>query len=174
MKTIITGAVLFLIWTILSTCYYLNTRGFCGKDAQLAEAPVIEVLPEAVEPEPEPAPEPRIESPGSFSVNHDFDRSEIIRNAQFDSYLIKVLAFREQNESSQLSVVGFADHSGPEDYNYQLGLRRATSVRNYMVSQGISEQIVSVSSNGESSPVATNATAEGRAQNRRTEIQISN
>jgi len=172
MKTIIAGSVLFLIWIILSTCYYLNTRGFCGKEAQLAEEPVMEVLPEAVE--PEPAPEPRIESPGSFTVNHDFDRSEIIRNTQFDTYISKVLSYSDQNENPQLSVVGFADHTGPEDYNYQLGLRRATIVRKYMVSQGVSEQIISISSKGETSPVATNATPEGRAQNRRTEIHISN
>jgi len=172
MKTIITGSVLFLIWMVLSTSYFLNTRGYIGKNAQLAKEPVMEVVPEAVE--PEPAPEPRIESPGAFTVNHDFDRSEIIRNAQFNSYINRALSYREQNESSTFSVVGFADHTGPEDYNYQLGLRRATSVRNYMVSQGVSEQSISISSKGESSPVATNATAEGRAQNRRTEIQIRN
>lgn len=171
MKTIITGSILFLIWMILSTCYYLNTRGFCGKDAQAAVEPIVEIAPEAVE--PEPAPETRIESPGAFTVNHDFDRSEIIRNTQFDSYISQVLAFLEQSESAQLSVVGFTDHTGPEDYNDQLGLRRASRVRNYMVSQGISEQIISISSRGESSPVATNETAAGRAQNRRTEIQIS-
>jgi len=172
MKTIITGSVLFLIWTILSTCYYLNTRGYCGKDAQAAVEPIVEIAPAVVE--PEPAPEPRIESPGSFTVNHDFDRSEIIRNTQFDSYLSRISGYRDQNENSQISVVGYTDYIGPEDYNDQLGLRRASRVRNYMVSQGISEQIISISSQGESSPVATNATAEGRAQNRRTEIQISN
>lgn len=172
MRTIIIGSVLFLIWIALSTFYYLNTRGFCDKDAQLAEAPVIEVLPEAVE--PEPVPEPRIESPGSFTVNHDFDRSEIIQNPQFDTYISKLMAYRDQNANSQLSVVGFTDHIGPEDYNDRLGMRRATSVKNYLLDQGITGQSISISSKGESSPVATNASAEGRAQNRRTEIHISN
>jgi OOP family OmpA-OmpF porin len=172
MRTIIVGSVLFIIWIVLSTCYFLNTRGYSGKDAQLAEAPVVEVLPEAVE--PEPLPEPRIESPGSFTVNHDFDRSEIIPDSQFDTYLNKLIAYRDQNENTQLSVVGFTDNIGPEDYNHQLGKRRATSVRSYLLGQGISGQSISISSKGESSPVATNATAEGRAQNRRTEIHISN
>jgi len=172
MKTIITGSVLFIVWTILSTCYYLNTRGFIGNNPQAVVQAVIEVAPDV--PEPEPAPEPKIESPGSHTVLHEFDRSEMIRDVQFDSYIIGVLSFREQNESSKLNVVGFTDHTGPEDYNYKLGLRRATSIRNYLVSQGISEQIISISSEGESSPVATNKTAEGRAKNRRTEIQISN
>lgn len=143
-----------------------------GKEAQLAEAPVVEVLPEVVEPEPEP--EPRVESPGSFKVHHDFDRSEIILNTQFETYLDQVKAYMRQNENSQLNVVGFTDSTGPEDYNYHLGLRRAGSVKDYMIGQGVSGQIISTSSQGESSPVATNASAEGRAQNRRTEIQISN
>jgi OOP family OmpA-OmpF porin len=170
MRTIIIGSVLFLIWIILSTVCFLSTRGFMGKDAQLAEAPVVEVLPEAVEPEPEP----QVESPGSFTVHHDFDRSEIILNPQFETYLDQVKAYLRQNENSQLNVVGFTDSTGPEDYNYHLGLRRAASVRDFMLGLGISEQLISISSEGESSPVATNASAEGRAQNRRTEIQITN
>lgn len=172
MRTIIIGSVLFLIWIVLSTVCFLTTRGFMGKDAQLAEAPVLEMLPEVVEPEPEP--EPRVESPGSFRVHHDFDRSEIILKPPFETYIDQVLAYLEQTGNSQLTVVGFTDATGPEDYNYRLGLRRALSVKDYLVSQGISGQIISTSSQGESAPVATNASAEGRAQNRRTEIQISN
>jgi OOP family OmpA-OmpF porin len=171
MRTIIIGSVLFLIWIVLSTLFYLNSKGFLDADAQVAEAPATEVLPEAVEPEPEP--EPRIESPGSFTVHHDFDRSEILPDPQFETYLNQLMAYRDQNENARVSVLGHTDHIGPEDYNDRLGMRRATSVRNYMTSQGVSEQNLSISSQGESAPVATNANAEGRAQNRRTEIQIS-
>jgi len=69
-------------------------------------------------------------------------------------------------------VIGHTDSVGPEEYNMGLSIRRATSVKDYMVSEGIDAGIIDVIGKGELNPVADNATAAGRAQNRRVDINI--
>ena len=71
-----------------------------------------------------------------------------------------------------IDVIGHTDSVGPEEYNEQLSLRRATSVKNYLVEQGVDAGIIDVSGKGESMPIASNSTSEGRAQNRRVEINV--
>ena len=72
-----------------------------------------------------------------------------------------------------IDIVGHTDSSGPEDYNQQLSLRRAEAMKAFLVSQGgIDAAIIDVMGKGESMPVADNATREGRAQNRRVEVNV--
>jgi len=71
-----------------------------------------------------------------------------------------------------IRVIGHTDSDGTEKYNMGLSIRRAEAVRNYMVSEGVAASIIKVSGEGETSPVASNATPEGRAQNRRVDIYV--
>jgi OOP family OmpA-OmpF porin len=71
-----------------------------------------------------------------------------------------------------INVIGHTDSDGSEEYNQALSVRRAESVRDYMVSQGVDPSIIDVSGEGESNPVASNATKEGRAENRRVDIHV--
>lgn len=71
-----------------------------------------------------------------------------------------------------LIAVGHTDSIGSEQYNQGLSERRANSVKNYLVTKGIAADRIYTEGKGESSPVASNATREGRAQNRRVEIEI--
>jgi len=71
-----------------------------------------------------------------------------------------------------INVIGHTDSVGPEEYNERLSIRRATAVKDYMVSEGVDPGIIDVSGKGESDPVADNSTREGRAENRRVEIQV--
>ena len=73
----------------------------------------------------------------------------------------------------RLSVEGHADAIGTDEYNQQLSEKRAGSVRDYLVAQGVDGQTVTAKGFGESQPVASNDTAEGRQQNRRVEIVVS-
>ena len=73
---------------------------------------------------------------------------------------------------TDVKVIGHTDSIGSEDYNQQLSVRRATTVRDYIVSEGADPNIISVSGMGESSPVADNSTKAGRAQNRRVDVSI--
>jgi hypothetical protein len=80
---------------------------------------------------------------------------------------------KQEAPSARLSVTGHTDSVGSDSYNQKLSERRAHSVTDYLVEQGVPRSsFVSVVGAGETQPVADNATAEGRAMNRRTEIKI--
>ena len=70
-------------------------------------------------------------------------------------------------------VEGHTDSTGSETYNQQLSERRASSVKNLLVQRGVQEFRINILGYGESRPVATNATPEGRQMNRRVEIRIN-
>ena len=68
------------------------------------------------------------------------------------------------------SIVGHTDSVGSEAYNMGLSQRRAESVANHLRSQGVDVSAWTVTGMGESQPIASNDTAEGRAQNRRVDV----
>ncbi len=72
-----------------------------------------------------------------------------------------------------VKVVGHTDSRGSDAYNQGLSEKRAASVAQFLVSQGIPANIISAFGQGESNPVASNATKEGRQQNRRVDITVS-
>lgn len=77
--------------------------------------------------------------------------------------------------NAKLTITGFTDSVGADAYNLKLSERRALSVANYLVAAGVAQaSIVAVAGAGEAQPVADNATAEGRAMNRRVVIGVDN
>lgn len=72
----------------------------------------------------------------------------------------------------KVSVAGFTDNIGDEDYNTQLSLLRAVNIQNYLVELGVSEDQIIMSANGSAYPVADNKKAEGREINRRVELLL--
>jgi len=73
----------------------------------------------------------------------------------------------------RLEVDGHTDSTGSDEYNQQLSEKRAASVRDYLVQQGIPISSVAIMGFGKTQPVASNATAAGRQQNRRVELVVS-
>ncbi len=73
----------------------------------------------------------------------------------------------------KVQVEGYTDSTGTPDYNQQLSERRAMTVRDYLVGQGINLNNVTAQGFGQNDPVATNATASGRQQNRRVQMVVS-
>jgi OmpA-OmpF porin, OOP family len=69
-------------------------------------------------------------------------------------------------------AVGHTDSIGTAAYNQRLSVRRAEAVKAYLVSKGIEQNRIYTEGKGESQPVADNRTAEGRAKNRRVEIEV--
>lgn len=69
-------------------------------------------------------------------------------------------------------VVGFTDSTGPAAYNQKLSVRRADTVKNYLINKGVEANRIYSEGKGEADPIATNATRAGRAQNRRVEIEV--
>lgn len=89
----------------------------------------------------------------------------------------KIKEYREQvredlSRADKAKVTGYTDNIGTEAYNKKLSLRRAEAVRDYLVSLGVDPGKLEVSGEGMSNPVADNGTAEGRAKNRRVEVEV--
>jgi len=99
----------------------------------------------------------------------DFDKSVLkpAAKASLDSLAGKVKSLTLE----VIVAVGHTDSIGTDAYNQKLSIRRAESVKKYLVSQGIEARRIYVEGKGESQPVADNKTAEGRAKNRRVQIE---
>lgn len=81
-------------------------------------------------------------------------------------------ALKDIDASKRIVVEGHTDSRGSDEDNLALSQRRATAVRDYLVSQGVPEDRITAVGRGETQPLATNDTSEGRANNRRVEIVI--
>jgi len=93
-------------------------------------------------------------------------------NTDFHSVLNKVGETLREYDKTVIEVAGHTDSSGSDQYNQQLSEKRANAVAQYLSAQGVpAARMVTVGA-GESHPVASNDTPEGRAQNRRVEITI--
>ncbi|MCE9682368.1 OmpA family protein [Halomonas alkalisoli] len=135
-------------------------------DRTPAPAPVVEREPM---PEPAPAPAPVFEPVVLDSeVTFAFDSSEIRPAAHRE--LDQVANTLRENPEMRVRIEGHTDHIGSAEYNEGLSQRRADSVRDFLVSRGIAANRMTTVGYGESRPVATNETDEGRARNRRVEI----
>jgi len=103
-------------------------------------------------------------------VNFDFDKSEIRPDASV--ILDEVVSLLSGAPDVQVRVEGYTDATGPDAYNQGLSERRAASVRKYLAEHGIAASRLTSAGFGESKPISTNDTREGRALNRRVELQV--
>lgn len=88
-----------------------------------------------------------------------------------EEYLDKLVT-RIMKTGERVKLTGFSDSDGSEEDNILLGQRRADVIKNYLVSNGVNETKVVTLSEGERNPIASNEAEEGKAQNRRTELEI--
>ncbi|MGW8465077.1 OmpA family protein [Pseudomonas sp. CLCA07] len=106
-------------------------------------------------------------------VHFQFDKATLTAS---DKEVLNKIATRLKAEAptAQLTVTGYTDSVGSDAYNQKLSDKRAHSVVEYLIEEGVPRSsFVSVTGAGESNPVADNKTADGRAMNRRTEIKIN-
>jgi OOP family OmpA-OmpF porin len=149
-----------------------------GCDGALVQAPPAAPAPVAVPaaPAPVPAPVPAPQPPTATKVTYaadaffDFDKSVLKPEgrAKLDDLIGKV----KDINLEVIIAVGHTDSVGTDTYNQKLSVRRAESVKAYLVSKGIEKNRVYTEGKGEKQPVADNKTAEGRAKNRRVEIEV--
>ena len=101
-------------------------------------------------------------------ISFDTGRSEIKGN--FGQVLDRFANGLRDNQNSDVRIVGHTDNTGSDAINNPLSVDRATSTRNYLTARGVSGARIQVEGRGSYQPIASNATTEGRARNRRVEI----
>ncbi|MBP1686269.1 MAG: TonB-dependent receptor [Deltaproteobacteria bacterium] len=133
-----------------------------GQEAPAPPAPVAQAAP--------PPPPPAKKKIVLRSVHFDFDKATL--KAEAKPILDEAVQVLKQEGSVDIVVEGHTDSVGTDQYNLGLSRRRAETVRTYLVEHGIARSRITAEGMGESKPVASNDTADGRAQNRRVELHV--
>jgi OOP family OmpA-OmpF porin len=139
-------------------------------------APAPAPAPAVVAPAPAPAPAPAAVVVAPAKVTYaadaffDFDKAVLKPEgkAKLDDLVSKVKGISLE----VIIAVGHTDSVGTDGYNQKLSVARSEAVKAYLVSKGIEKNRVYTEGKGEKNPVADNKTAEGRAKNRRVEIEV--
>jgi OOP family OmpA-OmpF porin len=104
-------------------------------------------------------------------VNFESNSDRLLSGAE--NVLQDAAASLQRNPTIKVEVAGHTDSDGAAEYNEGLSQRRALTVRDYLIARGVSPDRMTVRGYGESSPIADNATASGKAQNRRVVLRIT-
>jgi outer membrane protein OmpA-like peptidoglycan-associated protein len=115
----------------------------------------------------------KIEPDASISLNNiffDFDLATL--KAESFPELNRIVKLMNERPTLEVEISGHADATGPEDYNMGLSKRRAQSVVRYLTDKEVAETRIKVSFFGETKPIESNTTREGRRKNRRVEFKI--
>lgn len=139
-------------------------------------APVAAPLPPVAQaPAPKPAPPPPpvpVMDKVTFAAETLFDFDKAVVKPEGRKRLDELVASIASVNVDAIIAVGHTDSIGSDAYNLKLSMRRAEAVKAYLVSRGIAPDRVSIDGKGERQPVADNRTREGRAKNRRVEIEV--
>jgi len=173
-----------------------GTREYCWRDnfwtpaTALADCdgalkPVVAVAapvapppapPAAVAPAPAPAPAVIAPVPSSEKVTYaadaffDFNKADLKQEAK--TKLDDLVSKTKEINLEVIIAVGHTDSIGGDAYNDKLSVKRAESIKTYLTSKGLEANRVYTEGKGKKQPVADNKTAEGRAKNRRVEIEV--
>jgi OOP family OmpA-OmpF porin len=167
-----------------------NASGQCWRAGYWTPAMAIaecdpDLMPKVAPPPPPPPPAPAPAKPKpapekpkpvaekvtlAADVLFDFDKA-VLKNegkAKLDDLATKVNAINLE----VVIAIGHTDSIGADAYNQKLSVRRAESVKAYLVSKGVAPNRIYTEGKGEKQPVASNKTADGRQKNRRVEIEV--
>lgn len=129
--------------------------------------------PPTPQPAPPPPPAPKaVKQKIVLQADALFDFDKAVLKPQGKVSIDEAVGKMKQANVEAIVATGHTDSIGKPEYNQKLGLRRAQAVKDYMVTQGIPADKITVASKGETQPVASNKTKEGRAKNRRVEIEF--
>jgi len=122
-------------------------------------------------PPPPPAPSPKTMVFAEAAM-FDFGKADLKPAGKDQIKAYRESAKAELSSASKVKIAGHTDNVGSDDYNKKLSLKRAEAVRDYLVSLGGDPAKMEVAGEGETKPIADNSTAEGRAKNRRVEVEV--
>jgi OOP family OmpA-OmpF porin len=140
----------------------------------VAPAPAPAPVAVAPAPAPAPAPDPVAVAPAKVTYAADafFDFDKSVLKPEGKAKLDDLVAKTKDINLEVVIAVGHTDAVGTDGYNQKLSVRRSEAVKAYLVSKGIEKNRIYTEGKGEAQPVADNKTTEGRAKNRRVEVEV--
>lgn len=155
-------------WTNVSGNVWMDASGQnCWRDAFWTPATAAEGCGKPVADVVAPTASKVVLNADTF---FDFDKSTL--KPEGKQVLDQVAQQAKALNLETVIAVGYTDSTGPASYNLGLSDRRAASVKQYLIGQGIPADRIYTEGKGEADPIASNATREGRAKNRRVELEI--
>ena len=176
------------------TVWKNGTNELCWRDANWTPATAAENCDGAVKPPPPPpppapapAPAPAVTPPPppppppppvptsekvTYAADAFFDFDKAVLKPEAKAKLDDLIGKTKGVNLEVIIAVGHTDSVGSDSYNQKLSIKRSEAVKAYIVSKGIEKNRVYTEGKGEKQPVADNKTAEGRAKNRRVEIEV--
>ena len=184
-------------WRNASGDVWKNSTGLCWRDANwtpataavgcdgaiVAPAPVVVVAPKPA-PAPAPAPvvpkaapapvvvAPPVATKVTYAADAFFDFDKSVLKAEGKAKLDDLVGKVKGINLEVIIAVGHTDSVGADAYNQKLSVKRSEAVKAYLVTKGIEKNRVYTEGKGEKQSVADNKTSEGRAKNRRVEIEV--
>ena len=184
-------------WRNASGDAWKNSTGLCWRDANwtpataavgcdgaiVAPAPVVVVAPKPA-PAPAPAPvvpkaapapvvvAPPVATKVTYAADAFFDFDKSVLKAEGKAKLDDLVGKVKGINLEVIIAVGHTDSVGADAYNQKLSVKRSEAVKAYLVTKGIEKNRVYTEGKGEKQSVADNKTSEGRAKNRRVEIEV--
>ena len=173
MKILIIGFLVLCGWSSLSTYVYVcKIKGLCYEAGPVA----IGKLPDAevfvADTLSKSLVQKQAEIPQNLFIYFAFDKSEFNSSVETNRYFEESMKYMFQNSEATLSITGYTDAIGSDEYNQALGYRRAKSVQVFFEEKGMPSNKIIIISKGEKEPVADNSTISGRTKNRRAVITI--
>jgi OmpA-OmpF porin, OOP family len=136
-----------------------------------APTPIAAPAP-APAPAPVAQPAPAVASKVTYAADAFFDFDKAVLKPAGKAKLDDLIAKVKGVNLEVIIAVGHTDSVGSDAYNQKLSIRRSEAVKAYLVSKGIEKNRVYTEGKGEKQPVADNRTKDGRAKNRRVEIEV--
>ena len=165
-----------------------GTNEYCWRDANWTPATAAPGCDGAIVPVAAPAPAPAAAAPAArpapapvappaatkvtYAADAFFDFDKSVLKPEGKAKLDDLVGKIKDINLEVIIAVGHTDAVGSDSYNQKLSVRRSESVKAYLVSKGIEKNRVYTEGKGEKQPVADNKTSEGRAKNRRVEIEV--
>ena len=140
--------------------------------AEAPAAPAATAAAPAAAPAPAPAPAPVAAAKVTYAADAFFDFDKAVLKAEGKAKLDDLVGKVKDINLEVIIAVGHTDSVGSDAYNQKLSVKRSEAVKAYLVSKGIEKNRVYTEGKGEKQPVADNKTADGRAKNRRVEIEV--
>jgi OmpA-OmpF porin, OOP family len=151
------------------TVWKNGTNELCWRNSSWTPATASAECDGALKPPAPPAP---VSEKVTFAADAFFDFDKAVLKPEAQAKLADLVDKTKGVNLEVIIAVGHTDSVGSDAYNNKLSVARADAVKNFLTSKGVEKNRVYTEGKGEASPVADNKTSEGRAKNRRVEVEV--